>query len=124
MTVLWSVSRSMWDNTSFMLPAWLLWTLVWAIVGANLLAFLMSITTKDIGGTQFSIYMTLINVGAFAGNALSPQLLDLAGGSFPNLFLAGAVFQAIVLFVLLQFNTEDLMASGEGEATLGATEEA
>ena len=68
--------------------------------------------------------MTLINVGAFAGNALSPQLLDLAGGSFPNLFLAGAVFQAIVLFVLLQFNTEDLMASGEGEATLGATEEA
>lgn len=124
MTVLWSVSRSMWDNTSFMLPAWLLWTLVWAIVGANLLAFLMSITTKDIGGTQFSIYMTLINVGAFAGNALSPQLLDLAGGSFPNLFLTGAVFQAIVLFVLLQFNTEDLIASEESEAALGATEEA
>ena len=112
MTVLWSVSRSMWDDTSFMLPAWLLWTLVWAIVGANLLAFLMSITTKDVGGTQFSIYMTLINVGAFAGNALSPHLLDFAGGSFPNLFLAGAVFQAIVLFVLLQFDSEDLTSFG------------
>jgi PAT family beta-lactamase induction signal transducer AmpG len=124
MTVLWSISRSMWDNTSFMLPAWLLWTLVWAIVGANLLAFLMSITTKDIGGTQFSIYMTLINVGAFAGNALSPQLLDLVGGSFPNLFIAGAVFQSIVLFVLLQFDTDEIMASTERNTVVGTTEEA
>lgn len=122
MTVLWSVSRSMWNDTSFMLPAWLLWTLVWAIVGANLLAFLMSITTKDIGGTQFSIYMTLINVGAFAGNALSPQLLDFVGGSFPNLFLAGAVFQAIVLIVLLQFDADELKAHGEMNTVLDATD--
>ncbi|MDG1539344.1 MAG: MFS transporter [Candidatus Poseidonia sp.] len=122
MTVLWSVSRSMWNDTSFMLPAWLLWTLVWAIVGANLLAFLMSITTKDIGGTQFSIYMTLINVGAFAGNALSPQLLDFVGGSFPNLFLTGAVFQAIVLIVLLQFDADELKAHGEMNTVLDATD--
>lgn len=124
MTVLWSLSRSMWTDSSFMLPAWLLWTLVWAIVGANLLAFLMSLTTKDIGGTQFSIYMTLINVGAFAGNALSPQLLDLAGGSFPNLFLAGAVFQGLVLFVLLQFDKDELMAVGSETASTETSEEA
>jgi PAT family beta-lactamase induction signal transducer AmpG len=124
LTVLWSLSRSMWTDSSFMLPAWLLWTLVWAIVGANLLAFLMSLTTKDIGGTQFSIYMTLINVGAFAGNALSPQLLDLAGGSFPNLFLAGAVFQALVLFVLLQFDGDELMGVGSETAITGMSEEA
>lgn len=124
MTVLWSLSRSMWTDSSFMLPAWLLWTLVWAIVGANLLAFLMSLTTKDIGGTQFSIYMTLINVGAFAGNALSPQLLDLAGGSFPNLFLAGAVFQGLVLFVLLQFDKDELMAVGSETTFTETSEEA
>ena len=66
----------------------------------------MSITVKDLGGTQFSIYMTLINVGAFAGNALSTQLLDVADGSFPNLFLFGAAFQALVFIVLLQINDE------------------
>ena len=104
MTVGWSMLRSNWDDSTFMLQAWLVWTLVWAIVGANLLAFLMSITVKDLGGTQFSIYMTLINVGAFAGNALSTQLLDAADGSFPNLFLFGAAFQALVLIVLLQIN--------------------
>ena len=112
MTVGWSMLRSNWDDSTFMLQAWLVWTLVWAIVGANLLAFLMSITVKDLGGTQFSIYMTLINVGAFAGNALSTQLLDVADGSFPNLFLFGAAFQALVFIVLLQINDEPSGAAG------------
>jgi len=106
MTVAWSMLRSNWTDSTFMLQAWLAWTLVWAIVGANLLAFLMSLTTKDIGGTQFSIYMTLINVGAFAGNYLSPRLLDAVGGSFPNLFLAGAAFQALVFIVLTQIDED------------------
>ena len=100
MTVVWSVLRSNWTDESLMLQMWLIWTLIWAIVGANLLAFLMSITTKDLGGTQFSIYMTLINLGAFIGNALSPRLLDAVDGSYPNLFLLGAAFQALVFVVL------------------------
>ena len=100
MTVVWSVLRSNWTDESLMLQMWLIWTLIWAIVGANLLAFLMSITTKDLGGTQFSIYMTLINLGAFIGNALSPRLLDAVDGNYPNLFLLGAAFQALVFVVL------------------------
>ena len=74
MTIVWSASRGNWSNQTFMTGIWLLWTLIWAIVGANLLALLMSVTTKELGGTQFSIYMTLINVGAFTGNALSPAV--------------------------------------------------
>ena len=106
MTVAWSALRGQWTDSSMMLQIWLVWTLVWAIVGANLLAFLMSVTSKEVAGTQFSIYMTLINVGAFTGNALSPQLLDLAGGSFPNLFLFGAAFQALVFLLLLQIKDD------------------
>ena len=115
LTVLWSMSRSMWDDSSFMTLAWLGWTFVWAIVGANLLAMLMSITTKDIGGTQFSIYMTLINVGAFAGNALSPIVLDAVGNSFPNLFLVGALFQGLLILVLLRI---DMDSSPIDESTM------
>ena len=91
------------------------WTFVWAIVGANLLALLMSLTTKDLGGTQFSIYMTLVNVGAFVGNALSPRILDAFDGSFPNLFLAGAAFQAIIIFVLMKIKVEQPEVSIEAE---------
>ena len=107
MTVAWSMLRGQWTDSGMMLQIWLVWTLVWAVVGANLLAFLMSVTSKEVAGTQFSIYMTLIDVGAFAGNALSPVLLDVAGGSFPNLFLFGAAFQALVFLVLLQIKDED-----------------
>ena len=111
MTVAWSLMRSQWNDSGTMLQIWLVWTLVWAIVGANLLAFLMSVTTKEFAGTQFSIYMTLINVGAFAGNALSPRLLDLAGGSFPNLFLFGAAFQALVFLVLMRIEVAPMDSS-------------
>ena len=101
MTIVWSASRSNWSDETFMTGIWLFWTLIWAIVGANLLALLMSVTTKELGGTQFSIYMTLINVGAFTGNALSPRVLDMVNGSYANLFLVGAAFQGLVFLVLL-----------------------
>jgi len=101
MTIVWSASRDNWSDQGFMTGIWLFWTLIWAIVGANLLALLMSVTTKELGGTQFSIYMTLINVGAFAGNALSPRVLDMVDGSYANLFLVGAAFQGLVFLVLL-----------------------
>ena len=101
MTVVWSASRSYWSDQDLMTGIWLLWTLIWAIVGANLLALLMSLTTKELGGTQFSIYMTLINVGAFTGNYLSPRFLDMVGKNYANLFLIGAAFQGLVFFVLL-----------------------
>ncbi len=111
MTVAWSALRGQWTDSSMMLQIWLVWTLVWAIVGANLLAFLMSVTSKEVAGTQFSIYMTLINVGAFTGNALSPVLKDMAGGSFPNLFLFGAAFQALVFLLLLQIKDDEATPS-------------
>ena len=123
LTVLWSLSRSNWDQQSFMTGAWLFWTFVWAIVGANLLALLMSLTTKELGGTQFSIYMTLINVGAFAGNALSPQVLDLVDQNYANLFLVGALFQALVLAVLLKMGSSlETMESSPADSIAIITE--
>ena len=53
LTVLWSGARSQWESESFMRTAWMFWTFVWAIVGANLLALLMSLTTKDLEEHNF-----------------------------------------------------------------------
>ena len=130
MTIVWSASRSNWSNETFMTGIWLFWTLIWAIVGANLLALLMSVTTKELGGTQFSIYMTLINVGAFTGNALSPRVLDMVNGSYANLFLVGAAFQGLVFLVLLgmgrrlQATTDSAPASVMISSAAGAVTEA
>jgi len=127
MTVIWSASRGNWSDQGFMTGIWLLWTLIWAIVGANLLALLMSLTTKELGGTQFSIYMTLINVGAFTGNYLSPRFLDMVSGNYANLFLIGAAFQGLVFVVLftmssfLQSTEESHPASLVSEKPASAT---
>ena len=89
------------DNQTFMTGIWMLWTLIWAIVGANLLALLMSVTTKELGGTQFSIYMTLINVGAFTRNTSFSGFSIFSRELSKLVLLVGAGFQVIVLLVLI-----------------------
>ena len=101
MTIVWSLLRANWTNPDFMQFYWMLWTIVWGVVGANLIALLMSVTTSDLGGSQFSVYMTGINFGAILGTQVSPAVFDLVGGNYPNLFLVGAGFQVIVLLVLI-----------------------
>ena len=101
MTIVWSLLRSNWTNPDFMQFYWMLWTIVWGVVGANLIALLMSVTTSDLGGSQFSVYMTFINFGAILGTQVSPVVFDLVGENYPNLFLVGAGFQLIVFLVLL-----------------------
>ena len=62
--------------------------------------------------------MTLLNVGAFAGNALSPVVLNTVSGSFPNLFLVGAIFQGLLLVILMQINLSD----GLGDESIATME--
>ena len=100
MTIIWSGLRGNWSDDSFMQYAWMIWTFVWGIVGANLIALLMSLTSSELGGTQFSLYMTAINIGAISGTMISPRLLELLNDSYPNLFIVGAAFQALVFVVL------------------------
>ena len=101
MTIVWSILRANWTNPDFMQFYWMLWTIVWGVVGANLIALLMSLTTSDLGGSQFSVYMTGINIGAISGTLISPVVFDVVGENYPNLFLVGAGFQVIVLLVLI-----------------------
>ena len=101
MTIVWSLLRANWTNPDFMQFYWMLWTIVWGVVGANLIALLMSVTTSDLGGSQLSVYMTGINFGAILGTQVSPAVFDLVGENYPNLFLVGAGFQVIVLLVLI-----------------------
>lgn len=105
MTVGWSALRGNWSDESFMQLSWMIWTFVWGIVGANLIALLMSLTTSELGGTQFSLYMTAINIGAISGTMISPKILEMLGDSYPNLFIVGAAFQALVFVVLMMMGS-------------------
>ena len=122
LTTLWSAGRSQWGDAGVMTLVWIVWTFVWGIVGNNVIALLMSLTESDLGGTQFSLYMTLINVGALSGTLLSPSVLEALGGDFPNLFLIGAALQFCLLFPLSKIRgastsaPESMMLTGAAEA--------
>ena len=115
MTIIWSSLRGNWSNDSFMQYAWMIWTFVWGIVGANLIALLMSLTSSELGGTQFSLYMTAINIGAISGTMISPRLLELLNDSYPNLFIVGAAFQALVFAVLYMMKDSLEMSESKPE---------
>ena len=118
MTIVWSLLRANWTNPDFMQFYWMLWTIVWGVVGANLIALLMSVTTSDLGGSQFSVYMTGINFGAILGTQVSPAVFDAVGENYPNLFLVGAGFQVIVLLVLIGMGKS--MVTGEDSTSAAA----
>ena len=80
---------------------WMLWTIVWAIVGANLIALLMSVTTSDLGGSQFSVYMTGINFGAILGTQVSPVVFDDSWRELSKLVFGWCWIPVIVLLVLI-----------------------
>jgi len=120
-TTLWTLGRSQWGDAGVMTLVWIVWTFVWGIVGNNVIALLMSLTESDLGGTQFSLYMTLINVGALSGTLLSPSVLEALGGNFPNLFLIGAVLQFCLLFPLSKIRGASTSAP-QSEMLTGATE--
>ena len=108
----------------------MIWTFVWGIVGANLIALLMSLTTSELGGTQFSLYMTAINIGAISGTMISPKILEMLGDSYPNLFIVGATFQALVFVVLMMMGpsleateltvSESVLIETSASVTIGA----
>ena len=130
MTVGWSALRGNWSDESFMQLSWMIWTFVWGIVGANLIALLMSLTTSELGGTQFSLYMTAINIGAISGTMISPKILEMLGDSYPNLFIVGAAFQALVFVVLMMMGPsleateltapESALSEAPASVTIGA----
>ena len=130
MTVGWSALRGNWSDESFMQLSWMIWTFVWGIVGANLIALLMSLTTSELGGTQFSLYMTAINIGAISGTMISPKILEMLGDSYPNLFIVGAAFQALVFVVLMMMGPsleateltapESVLSEAPASVTIGA----
>ena len=122
LTMLWSFGRSQWGDAGVMTLVWIVWTFIWGIVGNNVVALLMSLTESDLGGTQFSLYMTLINVGALSGTLLSPSILEALGGNYPNLFLIGAVLQFCLLIPLSKIRSastsapKSMMLTGASES--------
>ena len=104
-TAIWGMSESLWDNSIYMMSMWSIRTFVMALVSINLFALMMRITWSEVGGTQFTGYMAMMNLSAVLGYQLTDPLASKFG--YSTLFLIAGVLQTLVIFAVLYVDPDE-----------------
>ena len=104
-TAIWGMSESLWDNSVYMMSMWSIRTFVMALVSINLFALMMRITWSEVGGTQFTGYMAMMNLSAVLGYQLTDSLASKFG--YSTLFLIAGVLQTLVIFAVLYVDPDE-----------------
>jgi MFS family permease len=95
-TSLWGMSESMWSSGSFMMVMWSIRTFAWGLVTINIYSLVMRVTWSEVGGTQFTAYMAMMNVSSIIGYQLTDPISSRY--DYPTLFLIAAVLETFVIF--------------------------
>ncbi len=69
----------------------------------------MKITWSEVGGTQFTAYMAMMNLSAIIGYQLTDPITSRF--DYPTIFLLAAAFQTIVIFGALFIDPDETRAS-------------
>ena len=104
-TAVWGLTEAWWGNSVFMLTIWSIRTFVFAMVSINVFSLMMRITWSEVGGTQFTAYMAMMNLSAIIGYQLTEPL---AGRfDYPTLFLIAAVFETLLIGAALYIDPDE-----------------
>ena len=113
-TALWGLSEPLWGNTIFMILMWSVTTFTWGVATINIYALVMQVTWSEVGGTQFTAYMAMMNLSAIIGYQLTGPITSRF--DYPTIFLLAAVFQTLVIFGALFIDpTETRNKLGTGQ---------
>ena len=100
----WGVLDSMWSEGWFMMLVWIVHTFLWAIVSICAYSLMMRVTWAEVGGTQFTGYMAMMNLSAIIGYQLTGPLAERF--DYPTLFLIGAALQTMVILAVLYIDPD------------------
>ncbi|MDP6232677.1 MAG: MFS transporter [Candidatus Poseidoniaceae archaeon] len=98
-TALWGISGGLWGSTVWMVGVWSLKNFGWSVVMINIYSLMMKVTWGEVGGTQFTGYMAMMNLSAIIGYQLTGPLAERF--DYPTLFLIGAALQTLVILAVL-----------------------
>ena len=104
-TTFWGMNESLWSNGLFMMTVWSLQTFVWAMVSINIYSLMMRITWTEVGGTQFTGYMAMMNLSAIIGYQLTAPLA--ARFDYSTLFYIAALLETIVILGAMFIDPEE-----------------
>jgi PAT family beta-lactamase induction signal transducer AmpG len=104
-TAIWGLTEAWWGNSIFMISIWSIRTFVFAMVSINVFSLMMRITWSEVGGTQFTAYMAMMNLSAIIGYQLTEPL---AGRfDYPTLFLIAAVLETLLIGAALYIDPDE-----------------
>lgn len=104
-TTLWGMTESMWSSGFYMVSIWSLRTFGWSIVAINIYSLMMRITWSEVGGTQFTAYMAMMNLSAIIGYQLTGPIASRF--DYPTLFLIAALLETVVILAALFIDPDE-----------------
>lgn len=119
MTVIWGLTEPWWDNATFLVTIWSIRAFVWGIVSINIFSMMMKITWSEVGGTQFTAYMAMMNLSAVIGYSLTDMFASRF--DYATLLLLAAVFESLIILAVLFIDPDETRrVLGEGAETEAA----
>ena len=112
-TMVWGTFDNLWSEGWFMMLVWIVHTFLWAIVSICAYSLMMRVTWAEVGGTQFTGYMAMMNLSAIIGYQLAPIFAERY--NYQTIFYIAAVLETFVVLAALFIDPE------ETDRTLNAT---
>lgn len=98
-TLTWGMFDSMWSEGWFMMLVWMIHTFLWSIVSICAYSLMMRVTWAEVGGTQFTGYMAMMNLSAIIGYQLAP--IFAARYDYQTIFYIAAMLETFVILAAL-----------------------
>ena len=117
LSVIWGLGQGLWDNSIFMMTIWTLHTFVWSLATINLYSLMMMITWGEVGGTQFTGYMAMMNLSAVIGYQLTSPLSNTF--DYQTLFYIAALLETLVILAVIYIDPEETRNTlGDGNSII------
>ena len=120
-TAFWGLTESWWGSEFYLVFIWSLAEFMMAIVSISIYSLMMRITWSEVGGTQFTGYMAMMNLSAIIGYQIAAPLSERF--DYPTLFLIAAVFETLIIATALFIDPDETRRElGDGMAEQPAPE--
>jgi PAT family beta-lactamase induction signal transducer AmpG len=104
-TLVWGTFDHLWSDGWFMMLVWMVHTFLWAIVSICAYSLMMRVTWAEVGGTQFTGYMAMMNLSAIIGYQLAPVFAERY--DYQTIFYIAAVLETFVILAALFIDPEE-----------------
>ncbi|MEE2985674.1 MAG: MFS transporter [Candidatus Thermoplasmatota archaeon] len=111
-TAFWGLTESWWGSEFYLVFIWSLAEFMMAIVSISIYSLMMRITWSEVGGTQFTGYMAMMNLSAIIGYQIAAPLSERF--DYPTLFLIAAVFETLIIATALFIDPDETRRELEG----------